>query len=274
MCVPGCQEMVMQRLSRRGFFKGTGLAVAGAAAFQAFPPPRPANAAPASFSQVVDLTHTLGEGFPTYFGEKQLEIEPMFSFAENGFNINRWHVVEHTGTHLDAPFHFSKDGPSAAEIDPGQLVVPLAVIDVKAKAEANADYQVSVADLEAWEEANGPLPSGGCVAMNSGWDKHVGTDMFRNADKSGVMHFPGFHIEATQALMARGVVGMAVDTLSLDYGASGDFATHYAWLPSGRWGMEAVANLDDVPATGATIVAGSPKVAGASGGPSRVFALV
>ncbi|WP_346432798.1 hypothetical protein [Breoghania sp.] len=74
--------------------------------------------------------------------------------------------------------------------------------------------------------------------------------------------------------MERGLVGLGVDTLSLDHGLSPDFATHYAWLPSGRWGMEAMANLDEVPAAGATLVVAAPKIVGASGGPSRLFALV
>ncbi|AXS42577.1 cyclase family protein [Breoghania sp. L-A4] len=272
MCVPGCQEAVVARLSRRGFFKGAGAAAATAATFQAFAPP--ARAAPASFSRAVDLTHRLVENFPTYFGGNQIEFEKMFSFEEDGFNVNRWHLVEHTGTHMDAPLHFSKDGASAADVPVDQLVLPLAVIDVKAQAAADPDYQVSAQDLLDWETANGPLPQGGCVAMNSGWDQFAGNEKFRNADADGKMHFPGFALEATELLMERGVTGMAVDTLSLDYGLSTDFVTHYAWLPSGRWGMEAVANLDQVPATGATLVVGAPKIAGASGGPSRLIALV
>jgi hypothetical protein len=105
----------------------------------------------------------------------------------------------------------------------------------------NADYQVTPDDIKAWTDANGPIPDGACVAMNSGWAAHVGTDKFRGADADKKMHFPGFHIEATKALLETGAVGMAVDTLSLDYGPSGDFATHYAWLPTNRWGLECIA---------------------------------
>jgi kynurenine formamidase len=103
----------------------------------------------------------------------------------------------------------------------------------------------------------------------------VNTPEFRNADENGTLHFPGFHIEAAQYLLEeRQVHGIAVDTLSLDYGPSPDFAVHYLWLPTNRWGMEAVANLDAVPARGATLIVGGPKVAGATGGPSRLIALV
>lgn len=279
MCVPGCYETVIERLehdrlSRRGFFRGLGAAGAAAAALHVAALPSPVRAAPTSFSDVHDLTHVLGENFPTYFGEPQLELERLNSFSEHGFNMLKWHVVEHTGTHMDAPIHFSADGASADAIPVSQLVVPLAVIDVSAKAQDDADYQLTPDDITAWESANGQLPEGCCLAMNSGWDQHVSSDKFRNVDSNGVMHFPGFHVEAAEMMIEKGVAGMAVDTLSLDFGASKDFATHYKWLPAGRWGMECVANLGALPASGATLVVGSPKIEGATGGPSRLIALV
>ncbi|WP_306030134.1 cyclase family protein [Stappia sp. MMSF_3263] len=274
MCVPGCQEVVARRLSRRGLFKGVAGAAAGAAVFSAFPPPRAAQAADVSFTRAVDLTHALGEDFPTFFGKPQLQMERTAEFSKDGFNMYTWHLAEHTGTHLDAPLHFSADGASADELSMEQLVVPLAVVDVREKAAADADYQLSVEDLKAYEAAHGDLPSGGCVAMNSGWAAHVASEKYRNADADGAMHFPGFSKEACLYMMEKGVVGMASDTLSLDHGASKTFDTHYTWLPSGRWGLECVAGLDEVPAKGATLVVGAPKIKGATGGPSRVLALV
>jgi kynurenine formamidase len=260
----------MSRLSRRRFMLGAGgVAAALAVAY----PPRPVAAKPMTFSRTVDLTHTLGDDFPTYFGKPQLEIEPMFTYAKEKLNINKWHIVEHTGTHMDAPLHFSADQNSADKIPVEQLVVPIAVVNIAARAERSADAQVTPDDLKAWEARNGQIPDGACVAMLSGWDARASGPEFRNAD--GVMHFPGFHIEAAQYLMGeRGAVGIAVDTLSLDYGRSADFATHYAWLPTNRWGLEAVAKLAELPPTGATLVAGGPKIKGATGGPSRVLALL
>jgi kynurenine formamidase len=99
--------------------------------------------------------------------------------------------------------------------------------------------------------------------------------MFRNADAEGKQHYPGFHVEAAQMLLEETTaIGLAVDTLSLDHGISADFKTHYAWLPTNRWGLENVANLASLPATGATIMVGAPKWRGGSGGPSSVVALI
>jgi kynurenine formamidase len=275
MCLPGCQETVIKRLSRRRFFASAGVTMAaGAAAAVVAPPAAPAQTA-RSFSRVVDLTHSLGPDFPTYFGEPQLSIERLAGFDSDGFNMLSWNLVEHTGTHLDAPIHFSADGQAADEIPVENLVVPLAIVDIAAKAADDPDAQVTPDDLAAWEAEHGEIPQGACVAMYSGWGEKVDGDGFRNADDDGVMHFPGFHADATQFLIEeREVTGIAVDTLSLDHGPSPDFAVHYQWLPTNRWGMECIANLADLPPVGATLVVGGPKIVGATGGPSRVIALV
>jgi kynurenine formamidase len=274
MCVPGCIETVQRRLSRRGFLGGVGLMAAGAAALASRPlPVRAADAR--SFTRVVDLTHALGPDFPTYGGDSNLAMETLVTLAKDGYNMYRWQLVEHTGTHMDAPFHFGEGAQTADAIPVEHLVVPLAVVDIRAKAQADADAQVTPDDLRAFEAAHGPIPDGACVAMLSGWSDRVTGPEFRNADADGVMHFPGFHVEAAQYLMSeRNAIGIGVDTLSLDYGRSADFATHYAWLPTNRWGLEALANLAELPPTGATLVVGGPKIKGATGGPSRVFALL
>lgn len=279
MCVPGCQETVRQRLlNRRHFFKVAGGAAAamGMAACAPLPVPvaMPSSPSAMQFSQVLDLTHTLTPDFPTFSGMPQLEMEVVYTFAEHGYNLNIWHLDEHTGTHMDAPIHFSPDQASADQIPVANLVVPLVVVDIRARAETDPDTQLTPDDLMNFEAQYGPIPEGACVAMNSGWDQFVNTEKFRNADADGVMHFPGFHPEAAALLLERNVNAIAVDTLSLDYGASTDFSTHYSWLPANRWGMECVANLSQLPPTGAIMVAGGPKIAGATGGPSRVIALL
>ena len=112
--------------------------------------------------------------------------------------------------------------------------------------------------------------------MHSGWARHAGNAAkYTGKDAAGVFHFPGIHPETTEWLRNdRHVTGLAVDTLSLDPGTSKDFRTHAVWLPSGRWGIENLGNLEQVPPAGATLVVGAPKVQGASGTPARILALV
>jgi kynurenine formamidase len=271
MCHHCVIENVKQRmLSRRDLFKAApAVAIAAAASGVAAP------ALAAGSSSVVDMTHELHHDFPTYFGVPGITLTQKFNFKDNGFNLYELALNEHTGTHIDAPIHFSTDGQTVAEIPVGNLVAPLAIVDIRARAAEDPDTLLTPDDLKAWTAANGPFPERCCVAMNSGWDKHVNSDKFRGADAEGKQHYPGFHVEAAQMLLEQTTaVGIAVDTLSLDHGISADFKTHYAWLPTNRWGLENVANLDSLPATGATLIVGAPKWRGGSGGPSRVMALV
>lgn len=273
MCDICVMNSVKERmLSRRDFFRASAATAAAATVGGAFAA-SPAMAG--SHGGVVDMTHTYDETFPTYFGTPGIETESMFTFAEHGFNVNMLSINEHTGTHLDAPLHFSADGAAVDEIPVGDLVVPLCVVDIRERAAADADTQVTPDDLKSWIAAHGPIPERACIAMHSGWGSKTGGDGFRNADDAGAMHFPGFHVEATQMLLEEtSAVALAVDSLSLDHGPSADFASHYAWLPAGRYGIECLAGLDNVPAAGATLIVGAPKHRGGSGGPSRIFAMV
>jgi kynurenine formamidase len=267
MCLPGCGEAVGRALSRRGFFGGA----AATAAFAATPAQ-----AQRGFTKVIDLTHTLSPAFPTFFGVPGIEIERRYTLKKDGANVSWWHVLEHAGTHIDAPYHYAENGAAVEAITPDQLVVPLAVVDVSVKAAGNSDYALKRADLIDWEARHGRLPEGCCVAMHSGWALHANNEAkYTGKDAAGVFHFPGIHLEAAEWLLKqRRVAGIAVDTLSLDPGSSKDFKTHAIWLPSGRWGIENLANLDQVPPAGATLVIGVPKVQGATGAPARVLALV
>lgn len=275
-------------LSRRSVLAGAAsalaaAAVAGPALAQSAAPtaaptiassPGAAAVSPERVLALRDLTHDLYPEFPTFFGTPGFAMEQKFRYAESGLNLFELTVNEHTGTHFDAPLHFSADGQSVNEVPVENLMAPLVVIDIAARAEGDADAMLTPDDVAAWISAHGELPPRACVALHSGWARHLDTPRFRNADADGAMHFPGFHPETAAMLIEADAVGIASDTLSLDNGASKDFAVHKAWLPTNRWGIECIAALDTLPASGATIIVGAPKHRGGTGGPSRVLALV
>ena len=270
MCDACVIESVKNKMmSRRHLFKGAALGVTAGVL------PAVVTTASAHDDKTYhDLTHTLDEAFPTFSGEQQFFREEVTNFEEHGYNLYNLRINEHIGTHMDAPIHFSADGKTVDEIDVENLIVPLCVIDISARAESDPNAELTPDDINQWISDHGEIPDNSCVAMYSGWEKHIGTDMFRNADDAGTMHFPGFHVEAATMLMENtGAVGIAVDTLSLDYGQSADFATHYAWLPQNRWGLENVANLDKLPTSGGTMIVGAPKFKQGTGGQCRIFAI-
>ena len=254
--------------SRRSFLARS--AAAGAAALAASVLSAQKTLAQSS-GKVVDLTHTFDENFPTFDGKPGIAMEKVEDFKTNGYTIYKLTIFEHSGTHIDAPLHFTADGTSVADLVSANLVCPLCVIDIKAKAKDDPNAMVSKADIEAWVSANGEIPKGACVAMNSGWSARLGDPSYRTLP-DGSFAFPGFAKEATDMLADIGVASIAVDTLSLDPGSSKDFAVHNSWLPGGRYGIENVNNLDLLPAKGATVFVGAPKHRGGTGGPARVVA--
>ena len=272
MCDACVMKRVSDRLGRRGMAVA---AVAAASMLGMSASPAAAQAVrSAPVTRVVDLTHTLRVDFPTFGGTPAFEMEPLYQLQRDGYNLNRFSYGEHVGTHFDAPIHFSANGITVDRIPAESLVCPLVVLDVREKAAAQADYQVTPEDIAAHEARHGRIPAGACLAMNSGWDARVGGAEFRNPDSGNILRFPGFRPDVVPVLIERNVAGIAVDTLSLDHGSSKDFAFHTAWLGSGHWGIECVAALRTLPQTGATLVAGAPKIAGGTGGHGRVIALL
>ena len=257
-------------LSRRSLFRGAAAAgvVSVASGLTAA---RPALAQ--SSGRVVDLTHTHDGSFPTFDGKPGILYEQAVKFADSGYQLFKLTLFEHTGTHIDAPLHFTADGTSVDELDPQDLVLPLVLIDLRDKAAQDANATLDPEDIEKWISANGAIPSGALVALNSGWAAKVGDPSYRNTP-DGAFAFPGFSRAATDLLAQAGVAAIGTDTLSLDPGNSPDFAVHTSWLPSGRYGIENLAGLDGLPAAGATVFVGAPKHRGGTGGPARVLAVV
>jgi kynurenine formamidase len=277
MCAPTIIHSVREEISRRGFLTTIGGAVAAAAVAtpadaQAAKPVRLAK----GFRDVHDLTHTFTPKTPVFPAFKPIRITPKFSSAKDGFFANEITFDEHTGTHMDAPAHFVGGAQTADKLPADKFFAPLAVISIEGRSVKDADALVSVDDVLEWEKRNGRLPSGAFVAMYSGWGSRISNaDRFLNKDAKGTMHAPGFSEEVAKFLVKeRDIVGVGVDTLSLDAASASKFVAHLAFLGAGKYGVELIANLNAVPPSGATIIVGAPKHEGASGGPCRVYAVI
>ncbi len=232
--------------------------------------------------KVLDLTYAFDETTIYWPTAKPFQLEIV---AEGKTEAGYWYaannicLAEHGGTHMDAPIHFAEGKRTAAQVPLQQLIGPAVVVDIQAQAVKNADYRLSVADLEAWEHAHGQIPSGAIVLMHSGWgtrwpDKkqYLGTDQ---AGDVANLHFPGFSREAAEFLVAqRTIDAIGVDTPSIDYGQSTDFIVHQIINGANKPGLENVANLDQLPPTGATLIALPMKIAKGSGAPVRIIGLL
>ena len=184
-------------------------------------------------------------------------------------------MLEHYGTHLDAPAHFPPGKTTVDQIPLKQLFGPAVVIDVRAESSKDADYQLPAARIEDFEKKYRRIPEGAIVLLRTGWaSRWPDVRKYRNQDAKDKMHFPGFSVEAAKALILRKVSGLGCDTLSIDYGASEDFAVHHVSLGAGLYHLENLADLGELPEAGASLIVAPIKLEGGSGGAVRVFAII
>ena len=213
-----------------------------------------------------------------YPGDPPFELETVATIERDGFHLQYVREGEHTGTHWSAPGHFTAGEPLADELDPGDLFRPAVRIDVRAQCATDADYRVTVADLQAWEQQHGRIPEESVVIIWTGWDARWGTAAFENRDPGGTMHQPGFAVEAVHWLIDTGRLGRrggtGTDTFGPDVGADTTFAVSKLVHQRHRISVEVLANLAALPATGAHLLCGGQINRGGSGSTALIYGVL
>jgi kynurenine formamidase len=229
--------------------------------------------------RLIDLTHALDRDSP-YWPEETpgspFHTSVATTYGKDGNFTRNLSMPEHFGTHMDAPVHFDPNGESVDRIAVGKFLAPAVMIDVSSKVKLNADYRMTVQDIQDWTERHGEIPPGSMVFFRTGWAaRWPSQEKYMNADADGVLHFPGLSVEAARYLMEHaGPVGIGIDTGSIDYGPSTDCPVHNLTMPAGIYHLENVANLEQLPTTGFSVIALPLKLGGGSGAPARVIAVV
>ena len=232
----------------------------------------------------IDLTYEFSEETIYWPTSEPFHMDTVaVGYMDGGFYYESYQVAtaEHGGTHLDAPVHFSEGKQSTEQIPLENLIGPAFVVDVSQKALADADYLVTVADLEAWESQHGALPAGAILMIRTGYgqfwpnaEQYLGTAL-RGPEGVANLHFPGLHPDAAQWLVDnRDINAFGIDTASIDYGQSTTYDTHQILFASNIPAFENVANMDQLPAKGAHVVALPMKIKNGSGGPLRIVAML
>jgi kynurenine formamidase len=227
-------------------------------------------------TRVVDMTYAINDKLPAWPGDdRTFEAKAVATPEKDGYFARSFWMLEHYGTHLDAPAHFPGGKQYLDQIPVAHFFGPAVVIDVRDEVSKDSDYRLRVVRVEKWEALHERIPSGAIVLLRTGWSSRWPDQArYRNVDTNGVMHFPGYSVEAAKLLIERGAVGLGIDTLSIDHGPSKDFEVHRTDLPAGLYNLENLANLDQLPEAGAFLITAPIKLEGGSGGPVRVFALL
>ena len=227
-------------------------------------------------TRVLDLAYAISDRLVPWPGDTRwFEANVNASVERDGYFTRSFWMLEHYGTHLDAPIHFPPGKTPVDQIPPRQFFGMAPVLDVRAEGAADADYQLSAARIDDWEKRHGQISAGAIVLLRTGWaSRWPDARSYRNEDERGRMHFPGFSMEAVERLIERGVSGIGCDTMSVDCGASQEFRVHHLALGAGLYHLENLSDLSELPEQGASLVVAPIKLEGGSGGPVRVFALL
>jgi kynurenine formamidase len=231
-------------------------------------------------ARVIDLSYAINDHLPPWPGDKKtFESFPNAIIERDGYFTRSFWMLEHFGTHLDAPAHFPPGKTTVDEIPAHRLIGACVLLDVSAEnhraGAEHADYRLPVSRVKEWESRHGDIPEGAIVLLRTGcsaqWND---SDLYRGMDAAGSMHFPGFSVEAVEYLISKRISGIGADAMSVDAGDSKDYAVHTLALGSDLFQLENLSDLSAVPESGALLIVAPIKLEGGSGGPCRVFAIV
>lgn len=231
----------------------------------------------------VDLTHAFSDSSIYWPTAESFTLKEVFKGRTPGgwyYSANNFAAAEHGGTHMDSPIHFAEGAHTSDQVPLSNLIGPGYVLDVSQKAAANVDYLVTQADLEKFEAAQGQIPAGAIVLINTGRAPlyrdpaaYMGT-VERGAGAVKNLHFPGLSAGAAAFLVDREIGAVGIDTPSIDYGQSTNFAAHVLLMTANIPAFENVADMSGLPPVGSTVIALPMKIRGGSGGPLRIVAHV
>ena len=227
-------------------------------------------------SRIVDLSHPLSTQMPLWPGDPPPEFTDWASTARDGYYLRRFSLSEHAGTHLIAPASFYPDGITVDQYAPEELVKPAVVIDARQQCQANPDYALTPGDVTAWESRHGPVPADSIALLLTGWaERWPNPAAYLGTDADGNLHFPGFGPDAAALLLnQRNAAGLGTDTAGVEPGADSTFAVSKLILAQPHIILENLANLHQLPPTGAVLVIGLLRLEGGSGSPAAVTAFL
>jgi kynurenine formamidase len=228
------------------------------------------------FSRVIHLSHVIDPDIPQWQDDPKVKFTTVAEIETQGYFLRELRIGEHSATHINAPRSFDNNSKSIDEYAADSLVVNAVVIDICKQVKENPNYQLSVADAIAWEQQQGLIPPHSLVLLHTGWgERWENPQAFMNQDANGKMNFPGFSCDAVEFLLdSRQIAGIGIDTHGVDGGQDSSFAVNRLVLAQQKIVLENLANLEQLPPKGITVVIGILRLRHGSGSPAGILALL
>ena len=213
--------------------------------------------------KVIDLTLTVSEKIPTFPGSPKPHFIEWETIPKDGYNLELLFLSTHTGTHIDAPFHFVKNGKKIHEIKPERLVNEAVLIRIG----KNSNRSISKTDIQNFEQKNGKIENGSTVIFYTGWQKNLNKEFYFTEN-------PGLSISAAKYLVSKKINMVGIDSPSIDLGTDSKFSVHHVLAKNNILIVENLANLNKIKSNNFHLITSPLKLKNATGSPIRAFGFV
>jgi kynurenine formamidase len=213
--------------------------------------------------KLLDLTLTVSENIPTFPGSPQPSFVQDKTIPKDGYNLELLFLSTHTGTHIDAPFHFVKNGKKIHEIAPERLVNEAVLIRIG----KNSNRSISKTDIQNFEQKNGKIENGSTVIFYTGWQKNLNKEFYFTEN-------PGLSVSAAKYLVSKKINMVGIDSPSIDLGTDSKFSVHHVLAKNNILIVENLANLGKIKSNNFHLITSPLKLKNATGSPIRAFGFV
>ena len=213
--------------------------------------------------KIIDLTLTISNRIPTFPGSPQPNFIPWEKIKDDGYNLGLLFLSSHTGTHLDAPYHFLEKGAKIHEISLKKLVSNAVLI----KSRKKSNESVTKTDIQKFEKKHGKIASFSSVIFYTGWQRNLQKKYYFTKN-------PGLSVSAAKYLASKKVSLVGIDSPSIDLGTDSKFSVHQIFAKKGMLIVENLANLEKIKSSKFHLVVLPLKLKGATGSPVRAIAFI
>jgi len=213
--------------------------------------------------KIIDLTLTVSDEIPTFPGSPQPSFIPWENVKEDGYNLELLFLSTHTGTHMDAPYHFLEKGAKIHEISLKKLVSEAVLIQCRKK----SGESITKTDIQKFEKKHGKIDGFSSVIFSTGWQRNLQKKYYFTKN-------PGLSVSAAKYLASKKINLVGIDSPSIDLGKDSKFSVHQIFAKKGILIVENLANLDKIKSSKFHLVVLPLKLKNATGSPVRAIAFV
>jgi len=213
--------------------------------------------------KVIDLTITISEQIPTFPGSPQPNFINWETLEKDGYNLELLFLSSHTGTHIDAPYHFLKKGQKIHQIMTRRLVTEAILIRIR----KGANQSITKTDIQKFEKKYGVIDEGSTIIFHTGWQKNLKKESY-------FLKNPGLAVSAARYLASKKINLVGIDSPSIDLGKDSKFSVHHILAKGGILIVENLSNLEKIPSEKFYLIVAPLKLKNATGSPVRAMALI